>query len=216
MLLIGGGIEMPRKRAPSRVAESPAKRARSRLRAPSPIAERPAKWARRGSARAKAEDAFRDRGAEGVAVRQTVNAVGRSPFGKGESRRQLDPQLEWMYDPDTRDTDIDRGIPWRANKAAVAYARELLGAQLQPIMVDVAKAGEAKQLSDEHGVELLELKSVLVGYEFPDNSQHFSRRCVRLVWDEIALWTFPKGKKLDCHHRYARHRQVAVDHVWAE
>jgi hypothetical protein len=116
----------------------------------------------------------------------------------GQDEKKPDPSLECMYDPETNETEIERGIPWEADKVATKYARELLAAQLQPIIVDMATAGKKEDLHDDHGVQLLKLDTALFRDEEGGNSDHLSRQCIRGIWDEIASSTFGKTRrKLD-------------------
>lgn len=75
--------------------------------------------------------------------------------------------------------------PWKKHAEATAYARELLQAQLRPIVVDVGEPGGEVRMSAEHGVQLLELKSALTEDERA-SPNHFSRECGRKVWDRFV------------------------------
>jgi hypothetical protein len=91
------------------------------------------------------------------------------------------------------ETDLERGIPWEKSRIAAQFARELIETKLEPLMATVRSEDGEERVTSDHGVMLLRTTTPLLDDEvaWP---HHFSRRCLREIWDGLASFKYDRFK----------------------
>jgi hypothetical protein len=90
-------------------------------------------------------------------------------------------------------TDLERRIPWEKSPDATQFARELIDAKLEPLVATVRSENGEERITSDHGVMLLRTSTPLLREEVV-RPHHFSRRCLREIWDEVARFKFERGR----------------------